>query len=194
MSWIFFFLEEIISWLLESLYLHRLKHFPQLYKLGPYLQSHRVKIHFRLLWFTLTDFFFWRNPRRKEQSEEQGMLPWLTWFIWKSWDKKVFEGAYSEPLDILHLAESEFWRGRKPNSVYPVQEKPTNQWHNNPLMLDVKWFVEGVISDLEAWLVLLSGEHIVIISTRGQRRCLSPLQSQMDVLLWVMSCILNKGF
>lgn len=58
--------------------------------------------------FANFDFVFWRNPRKIGESGDQEMFTWLLWFIWKSRNKKVFQGVDSEPTYILHLAVSEF--------------------------------------------------------------------------------------
>lgn len=76
------------------------------------------------------------------------------WFIWKSRNKKVFQNADLEFLDILYIAESEFLAWTEAQSSIPrIREA------HNPLVFAVKVmvFVERVGSDLGAGLILLSG-------------------------------------
>lgn len=82
----------------------------------------------------------------------QGIFPWVMWFIWKSNNKRIFQGTDSELPDTLHLAKSELlaWRKAQSSGSSPeeVHQTLTQQSTGVRCKVDGFWKESGPTSGM----------------------------------------------
>ncbi|CAA7056151.1 unnamed protein product [Microthlaspi erraticum] len=109
-------------------------------------------------------YLFWNLP----DDDRMRMYPWLIWYIWKSRNDKVMANVDWDPNEIIikATAESSAW--------VTAQEKN--------VMLCPPLTTSGE-----------SPRTGKAMGTRNLRRGISPLQTELEALIWAMHCMLRHN-
>ncbi|CAA7014508.1 unnamed protein product [Microthlaspi erraticum] len=125
------------------------------------------------------------------------MYPWLIWFIWKARNDKVFSNDDSNPNDIINHAASEAvaWR-----TAQEKQERPPLSLGNS-----VELSFKGEICQIDGswkdtdpraglgWYNFNTETGEKFMGTCNLRRGISPLQTELEALVWAMQCMLRQN-
>ncbi|KAG7559082.1 Reverse transcriptase domain [Arabidopsis thaliana x Arabidopsis arenosa] len=141
--------------------------------------------------FTNLDYLFWRAKELGGREETLRNFPWIMWFIWKARNSKVFENTDIHPSDTVQhaLKEAESFRvARARETILNPQPGPVLQDHhpNDSIIcrIDGSWVEFCSLSGI-GWIVESNG-NMQHIGLRSFRRCLSPLHTEFESLLWAM--------
>ncbi|KAG7594365.1 Zinc knuckle CX2CX4HX4C [Arabidopsis thaliana x Arabidopsis arenosa] len=141
--------------------------------------------------FTNLDYLFWRAKELGGREETLRNFPWIMWFIWKARNSKVFENTDIHPSDTVQhaLKEAESFRvARARETILNPQPGPVLQdYHPNDSIIcrrDGSWVEFCSLSGI-GWIVESNG-NMQHIGLRSFRRCLSPLHTEFESLLWAM--------
>lgn len=86
------------------------------------------------------DFLLFRTKENGISSDVLDAFPWITWYIWKARNEKIFNDKEISPMDTLHTAvkEAESWRlaqriEMEPDMDIQEQQRTTNRVVQAPL-------------------------------------------------------------
>ncbi|KAG7535395.1 Endonuclease/exonuclease/phosphatase superfamily [Arabidopsis thaliana x Arabidopsis arenosa] len=141
--------------------------------------------------FSNLDYLFWRAKELGGREETLRNFPWIMWFIWKARNSKVFENTDIHPSDTIQhaLKEAESFRvARARETILNPQPVPVLQVHHSNdsfiCRIDGSWVESCTLSGI-GWIVESNG-NMQHVGLRSFRRCLSPLHTEFESLLWAM--------
>ncbi|CAA7043439.1 unnamed protein product [Microthlaspi erraticum] len=110
---------------------------------------------------------FWNLP----DNEDMMMYPWLLWYIWKARNYKVFSNDDHNPQDVMEsaLTEARAWAAAQ--------------------TVDGDWKITENRAGL-GWYNFDPESGSILIGARNLRRGLSPLQTELEALVWAMQSML----
>ncbi|CAA7034256.1 unnamed protein product [Microthlaspi erraticum] len=133
---------------------------------------------------------FWSLP----DNEDMLIYPWLLWFIWKARNYKVFSNDDHDPRDVLESAitETRAWASaqsrdeiRLPTTVIHLGNTLSGEW----CQLDGAWKETECRAGL-GWYNYDPGSGSTLVGSCNLRRGLSPLQTELEALVWAMQSML----
>ncbi|CAA7050023.1 unnamed protein product [Microthlaspi erraticum] len=144
--------------------------------------------------FTNMTQLFWHLPN----DERMKMYPWLIWYIWKARNDKVMANVDWDPNKIVVKAEAESiaWtkaQERLETTVYPHTETHVELSASGDIcQVDGAWKE----TDCRAGLGLYyfnTNTLEKLMGTCNLRRGISPLQTELEALIWAMQCMLRNN-
>ncbi|CAA7032385.1 unnamed protein product [Microthlaspi erraticum] len=138
-------------------------------------------------------YLFWNLP----DDDRMRMYPWLIWYIWKSRNDKVMANVDWDPNEIVikATAESSAWVTAQEKHVMLCPILTTSE--ESPRMGDICQ-VDGAWKETESraglgWFYLNMNTQEKLMGTRNLRRGISPLQTELEALIWAMHCMLRHN-
>ncbi|XP_056858337.1 uncharacterized protein LOC130507670, partial [Raphanus sativus] len=131
------------------------------------------------------DYLFWRVL--PQMSDHQ--FVWILWYIWKARNCKVSSNLDIDARDTLKLAETEstLWAAAQELNIQP---SIAPQVHTLPTIPGRWCFVDGSWKDKDSfsgqgWISTLEGFQS-LMGARNVRATMSPLNSEVEALIWAM--------
>ncbi|CAA7038463.1 unnamed protein product [Microthlaspi erraticum] len=141
--------------------------------------------------FTNMTHLFWHLPT----DERMKMYPWLIWYIWKSRNDKVMSNVDWDPNEIIIKAEAESiaWKNAQ------VRLQPTQaDTHVDVTVSGDICQVDGAWKETDCrpglgWYYFHTNSLDKLMGTCNLRRGISPLQTELEALIWAMQCMLRNS-
>ncbi|CAA7040543.1 unnamed protein product [Microthlaspi erraticum] len=126
-----------------------------------------------------------------------GMYPWLIWFIWKARNDKVFSNGDWDPREIIShaAAEASAWAmaQERHDRVGPVLTTTVDTtFMGDRCQVDGSWKETDSRSGL-GWYNFNMETGEKLLGTCNLWRGVSPLQTEVEALLWAMQCMLRHN-
>ncbi|CAA7054626.1 unnamed protein product [Microthlaspi erraticum] len=133
---------------------------------------------------------FWNLP----DNDDMLMYPWLLWFIWKARNYKVFSNDDQNPQEVMESAitESRAWVAAQTVADGVSNSISINSGHVPPgewCQIDGAWKVTDSRAGL-GWYNFDPDSGSVLMGSSNLRRGLSPLQTELEALVWAMQSML----
>ncbi|CAA7027491.1 unnamed protein product [Microthlaspi erraticum] len=143
--------------------------------------------------FTNVAHLFWHLP----EDDRMGMYPWLIWFIWKARNDKVFSNDDWDLNDTINLAAREniAWakaQEKRGGVSLQVGSSVDTLFQGDICQVDGSWKATEPRAGL-GWYNYNTNTGEKLLGTCNLRRGLSPLQAEVEALLWAMQCMLRQG-
>ncbi|CAA7031188.1 unnamed protein product [Microthlaspi erraticum] len=143
--------------------------------------------------FTNVAHLFWNLP----DDDRMRMYPWLIWFIWKARNDKVFSNVDWDPYEIINhaAAEASAWASaqtRQGAVSVPLADTVDSGFMGDRCQVDGAWKESDSRAGL-GWYnfnMETGEEHF---GTCNLWRGISSLQTEVEVLLWAMQCMLRHN-
>ncbi|CAA7050671.1 unnamed protein product [Microthlaspi erraticum] len=133
---------------------------------------------------------FWNLP----DNDDMLIFPWLLCFIWKARNYKVFSNTDQDPREVLDSAitEARAWAAAQPAGEMDnvridisATQPPCGEW----CQIDGAWKESETRAGL-GWYNLDPESGSVLVGACNLRRGLSPLQTELEALVWAMQIML----
>ncbi|CAA7029233.1 unnamed protein product [Microthlaspi erraticum] len=143
--------------------------------------------------FTNMAHLFWHLPK----DERMGMYPWLIWYIWKARNDKVMENVDWDPNEIIVKAAAESLAWAAAQERRATAHSHTETLVQTPISGDICQ-VDGAWKDTECraglgWYFFNTDSPDKLMGTCNLRRGISPLQSELEALIWAMQCMIRHN-
>lgn len=128
------------------------------------------------------------------RNEVSNPFPWILWYLWKFRNDKMFNNMDHKPLNTLKyaLGEATPW---EQSQLLDVAGIPSHQVQTvfptsirSVCQVDGSWTCDNLFSGL-GWCPIQATGVLTSISAKGQRRSLTPLHAELEVLIWEMKCM-----
>lgn len=145
------------------------------------------------------DHLFWRAKEMGCDEEALLIFPWLLWYIWKASNQKIFESKEVNLNVTLQLAVLEAKAFKKAvsssssNDCLTVHHDAGAAYALIPDPGGLSCLIDGSWSASDPWCgqgwLVRYEDRTIHLGLGGVRRCLSPLHSEIQALLWAMQCL-----
>uniref|UniRef100_A0A1J3E5Y1 Putative mitochondrial protein n=1 Tax=Noccaea caerulescens TaxID=107243 RepID=A0A1J3E5Y1_NOCCA len=137
---------------------------------------------------------FWHLPN----DDSVLIYPWLLWYVWKARNDKLFSNIDREPPDIVSLAaaEAKAWAEAQIQDVVllpgPTRMDPGLPERMERCQVDGSWKITECREGL-GWYYHNTVTDEKLMGASNLRRGLSPLQAELEALVWAMQCMLRHN-
>ncbi|CAA7020406.1 unnamed protein product [Microthlaspi erraticum] len=136
---------------------------------------------------------FWGLPK----DDDMLIFPWLLWFIWKARNYKVFSNDDHDPPDVLESAitEARAWATAQTGEIIGPMARvsyPRTEIEGEWCQIDGAWKDTECRAGL-GWYNFDPASCSILVGSCNLRRGLSPLQTELESLVWAMQSMLTHN-
>ncbi|CAA7041953.1 unnamed protein product [Microthlaspi erraticum] len=143
--------------------------------------------------FTNMAHLFWDLPK----DDRMEIYPWLIWYIWKARNYKVMGNVDWHPNKIITkaIAEALAWakaQERQEVECPVLDARVENIFSVDCCQVDGAWKETNCTAGL-GWYNVNTVTHSKLKGACNLRRGISPLQTELEALIWAMQCMLRHN-